>query len=254
VNRSIKLALDVLLGAVVPILVLSYLSGPLGAVPAYLVSALIPVGWVLADLFFITKRFNFITGFLGLNAIVRGLLAFWFVDGVLYALKDTVGGILTVLIFGGSLLMGRPVMRAFAEQSLDPHTPDQEAALEGLFAERPVARSLVWGTALFAAVNAATSAANFLLNLSIVTASFGTAEFNGQVARVNAITRLAIGIPEFLVMGFAIWLVYWALYSRLPHATGERDFWELVRLRKAREASASPGGGTSGTPNRPRNG
>ena len=80
-----------LLGAVAPILVLSYLSDPLGAVPAYLVSALIPVGWVLADLFFLSRRFNFITAFLGLNAIVRGLLAFWFVDGALYAFKDTVG-------------------------------------------------------------------------------------------------------------------------------------------------------------------
>ncbi len=57
--------------------------------PAYLLSALIPVGWVLADLFLLSKRFNFITAFLGLNAIVRGLLAFWFVDGALYALKDT---------------------------------------------------------------------------------------------------------------------------------------------------------------------
>ncbi|MDQ5819398.1 MAG: hypothetical protein M3334_13665, partial [Actinomycetota bacterium] len=41
INRSLKLALDVLLGAVAPILVLSYLSGPMGAVPAYLLSALI---------------------------------------------------------------------------------------------------------------------------------------------------------------------------------------------------------------------
>ncbi|MDP8951437.1 MAG: hypothetical protein M3N18_04215 [Actinomycetota bacterium] len=52
-SRSAKLALDVLLGAVVPILVVSYLSGPLGAVPAYLISALIPVSWVVVDLFFL---------------------------------------------------------------------------------------------------------------------------------------------------------------------------------------------------------
>src|SRR4028119_599899 len=110
INRSLKLALDVLLGAVVPILVLSYLSDPLGAVPAYLVSALVPVGWVLVDLSFVSRRFNFITAFLGLNAIVRGVLAFWFVDGVLYALKDTVGSILVVLVFGGSLLLGPPLL------------------------------------------------------------------------------------------------------------------------------------------------
>ena len=133
-NRSLKLALDVLLGAVVPILVLSYLSEPLGAIPAYLVSALVPVGWVVADLLFITKRLNFITAFLGLNALVRGLLAFWFVDGVLFALKDSAGSAVTVSVLGGSLLLGRPALRAFTEQGLDPRTPEQVSALHGLFA------------------------------------------------------------------------------------------------------------------------
>src|SRR4028119_1803903 len=141
INRSLKLALDVLLGAVAPILVLSYLSGPLGAVPAYLISALIPVAWVLADLFLVSRRFNFITAFLGLSAIVRGLLAFWFVDGALYALKDTVGSILIVLVLGGSLLLGHPLLGAFVAQALDPRTPEQESSLERLFAARPGRRA-----------------------------------------------------------------------------------------------------------------
>ncbi len=241
-NRSLKLALDILLGAVVPILVLSYLSGPLGAVPAYLISALVPVGWVAADLFFVTKRLNFITAFLGLNAVVRGLLAFWFVDGALFALKDSAGSAVTMVVFAGSLLLGRPAVRAFAEQSLDPRTPEQESALHGLFAERAVARALVWGTAMLALVHAAAGAANFLLNLSIVTAPFATAEFNAQVAKVNALTRLALGIPEALATALAIWLVFRALYSRLPGAPGEQGFWELVGRREAlRESRGGPG-------------
>ena len=143
--------------------------------PAYLLSALIPVGWVLADLFFLSRRFNFITAFLGLNAIVRGLLAFWFVDGaLLYALKDTVGSILIVLVLGGSLLWGHPLLGAFVAQALDPRTPEQEASLERLFAERPVARTLLISTAGIALLNAATAAINFVLNLWIVTAPFGT--------------------------------------------------------------------------------
>jgi hypothetical protein len=225
----------VLLGAVVPILVLSYLSDPLGAVPAYLLSALIPVGWVLADLFFLSRRFNFITAFLGLNAIVRGLLAFWFVDGVLYAFKDTVGGILIVLVFGGSLLLGHPLLGAFVAQALDPRTPEQEASLERLFAERPVARTLLISTAGLALLNAVTAAINFVLNLWIVTAPFGTVEFNSQVARVNALTRLTLSVPEFVAMGLAIWWViyslYSRLYSRLPDVGGRRDFWELVEAQ-----------------------
>jgi hypothetical protein len=226
------------MGAVVPILVLSYLTDDFGAVPAYVVSALIPVGWVLLDLFFVTKRFNYITGFLGLSAIVRGLLAFWFVDGTLYALKDSVGGILTTLVFGGSLVVGRPLVGAFVAQGLDPRTREQENSLDHLFAEHPVARTLRVSTAMLALLNAATSFANFLLNLWIVTAPFGTGEFNSQVARVNAITRLALGIPEFLAVGFAIWWVIYSLhsrlYSRLPGGIGKRDFWELVKMREKR--------------------
>ncbi len=239
-SRPVKLAVDVLLGAVVPILVLSYLSEPLGAVPAYLISALVPVGWVVADLLFITKRLNFITAFLGLNALVRGLLAFWFVDGALFALKDSAGSAVTVLILGGSLLLGRPALRAFAEQGLDPRTPQQESALHSLFAERPVVRSLVVGTAMLTLVHAAAGTANFLLNLSIVTAPFGTDEFNAQVAKVNAVTRVAIGLPEGLATGFAIWLVFRALHSLLPGVPGEDGFWELVGRREGKGATGSP--------------
>ena len=68
-----------------------------------------------------------------------------------------------------------------------------------------------------------------------MTAPFGTAEFNSQVARVNAITRITLGIPEFLVMGLAIWFViyslYSRLYSRLPGVAGQRSFWELMEAQ-----------------------
>jgi len=232
-SRSTKLMLDILLGAVVPILILSYLSDSLGNVPAYLLAALIPVAWVFVDLFFITRRLNFITGFLGLNAVVRGLLAFWFVDGALYAFKDTVGAILAVGIFGGSLFVGRPVVRAFAEQSLDPRTPEQESALGRLFEERPVARSLFWGTGVLALGFAATGLANFFLNIWIVTAPFGVDAFNDQVARVNAITRVALTIPEFAAWGVAFALIYHAIHSRLPQAAGNQTFWDLVAQREA---------------------
>ncbi len=224
------------MGAVVPILVLSYLSDSLGAVPAYLISALIPVGWVLVDLLFVTRRFNFITGFLGLSAIVRGLLAFWFVDGTLYAFKDSVGGLLTALVFAGSLVVGRPLVGAFVAQGLDPRTPEQETSLERLFAERPVTRTLWVSTVMLALLNVATSVANFVFNLWIVTAPFGTGEFNLQVAQVNAITRLVLGIPEFLAVGFAIWWIIYVLhsrlYSQLPDGIGKRDFWDLVKVRE----------------------
>ena len=82
-----KLALDIVMGAVVPILILNNLTKPLGAPVAYVLAALVPVTYVLVDTFFISRRFNVITSYVALSAIMNGILAFWFVDGALYALN-----------------------------------------------------------------------------------------------------------------------------------------------------------------------
>jgi hypothetical protein len=83
-----------------------------------------------------------------------------------------------------------------------------------------------------------------VLNLWIVSAPFGTREFNSQVARVNALTRLTLGVPEFLLMGVAIWWVIYSLhsrlYSRLTDVGGRRDFWELVEAQGSRLPSFLP--------------
>jgi hypothetical protein len=73
------------------------------------------------------------------------------------------------LVFGGSLLAGRPLLGAFVAQVLDPRTPGQEASLERLFSERHVAKILLVSTAMVASLNAVTALINFLLNLWIVT-------------------------------------------------------------------------------------
>jgi hypothetical protein len=68
-----------------------------------------------------------------------------------------------------------------------------------------------------------------------VGAPFGTGEFNSRAARVNALTRLTLGVPEFLAMGLMIWWVIYALHSRphsrLPGVGGRRGFWELVEAQ-----------------------
>ena len=232
-SRSLKLGLDFLFGLIVPIIILSRFSDELGNVTAYVVSALVPVTWVAVDLLFITKRFNFITSFLGLNAVVRGILAFWFVDGMAYAFKDSVPSLLWVVVFGASLAFGRPLISAFLEQSFDPRTPDQERSLRNLFDERPVRRALWLGTLAMVLISVVTGVANFFLNLAIVTAGFGTGAFNAQVAESNAIARFAISIPETLVLMVVVGLALRTVYARLPGDPGDKDFWELMELRQA---------------------
>jgi hypothetical protein len=243
-NRTLKIGLDIIMGAVIPILILRYLSEPLGTVTAYVTAALVPVGWVFIDLVFITRRFNFITSYVGLFAVVNGLLAFWFVDGLLYAFKDSIGFILTVSLFGGSLLIGRPFIKYFVIQGLNPDTSEREQALLHLLHEPPVYGAIVRGSLIIAGVNLLTGLTNFLLNLFIVTASFGTTLFNEQVATVNAITRLVLNIPEALGMGVAIWLSISRLYQQLSctidEGVTESELWELIERHAETSSQDSP--------------
>lgn len=238
-SRSLKLGLDFLFGLIIPIIILSRFSDELGNITAYVVSALVPVAWVAVDLFFITKRFNFITSFLGLNAVVRGALAFWFVDGVAYAFKDSTPSLLWVVVFGASLVFGRPLISAFLEQTFDPRTPEQERSIRELFDERPVRRALWRGTLAMVILSVITGVANFFLNLWIVTAEFGTEAFNLQVAEANAIARFAIAIPETLALMVVIGLALKVIYARLPGDPKDKDFWEQLESRRAGQGEES---------------
>ncbi|HEU5015758.1 MAG TPA: VC0807 family protein [Roseiflexaceae bacterium] len=234
-SRTTKLILDIVIGAVIPILILNNLSKPLGAPTAYVIAALIPVAWVFIDLFAITRRFNFITSYVGLTAVINGALAFWFVDGLRYALKDTAGVFVSVLIFGGSLLVGKPIILYFLKQTLNPDTPKREQSLDELIGAPSVRRSLVLGTVIITIATAITGTINIFLNLTNVTAAFGTDAFNQQVAYVNAISRILYPLLSFVSFGVALWFIYRALYMQLPSEEGksqlESDFWELVELR-----------------------
>ncbi|MEO1094066.1 MAG: VC0807 family protein [Cyanobacteria bacterium J06638_28] len=239
-NRTVKLILDILLGAIVPIFILNNLNEPLGTTNTYVIAALIPVAWILIDLFFVTKRFNFITSYIGAFAIIRGLSAFWFVDGLLFAFKDSVGAIFTVLVFGCSILIRKPMIQYFVVQGMNPNSLKQERSLKDLLEEPRVYGSLVKGTRIVLLTNLMTGVANFCLNLQIVVSDFGTTAFNQQVAQVNAITRIALTIPEFIGIGIAAFFIRRAMFYCLPKEEDkeqdESDFWDLLQLRETQKA------------------
>ncbi|MGD1908576.1 MAG: VC0807 family protein [Leptolyngbyaceae cyanobacterium] len=230
-----KLTLDIIIGAVIPILILNNLNEQLGTVNTYIVAALVPVAWILLDACLITRQFNFITSYVGAFAILRGLLAFWFVDGILFALKDTLGTIFTVIVFGVSILISRPIMHYFLMQGMSPDSPQQKRSLKALLAEPKVYRALVKGTKIILMINLLVGMANFFLNLQIVVAEFGTTAFNQQVAQVNAITQIAFILCELIGAGVAAVLIRRAMFYYLPQEDGkeqdESDFWDLLKLR-----------------------
>ncbi|KAB8140226.1 hypothetical protein F8S13_24710 [Chloroflexia bacterium SDU3-3] len=240
-KQSTKLLLDLFVGAVIPILVLNFLTPRTGAPTAYVVAALIPVAWVFYDLLFLTKKFNFITSYIGLGAIINGVIAFWFVDGLLYAIKDNMSLLVTTIIFAVSALLGKPVFRFFFAQAVNPNTPERERALAELLREPGIPAKLQLATWLVVLANVIAAVINFFLNLNIVVASFGTPEFNSQVAYVNGLTRVVLPIPNLIVVSIGFWIVYRAIFEHLPQDGDtpklESDFWELMRLREESRAA-----------------
>jgi hypothetical protein len=229
-----KLLLDIVMGAVIPVLILNNLTRPLGAPVAYVLAALVPVVYVLIDTLFISKRFNAITTYVALTAIMQGALAFWFVDGWRYALKDTAGLIIGALLFLGSIVIGKPMMKFFATQIFQPDTPAKESALKTLFGKPEVKRGLIAATAMIGLQNVVLGAANFALNINRVTATFGTEQFNSQVAEVNAITRVLFTLVAFGVFAVAFYLTYRAIFKVLPAEENksqfESEFWDLMKM------------------------
>lgn len=91
-------------------------------------------------------------------------------------------------------------------------------------------------------INLLTGIINFFLNLQIVVAEFGTSAFNQQVAQVNAITRIALAIPEFAGFWIAVMLIRRAISYYLPEEEYEEqddsDFWDLLQLRETQKTTA----------------
>lgn len=240
-SKSLKLALDIVIGAVAPVVILKYGTAIIGTLPAYLVAALVPVAWVLLDLLVITRRFNFISSYSGFSAIMRGALAFWYVSGALFAFKDSASYILAVIVFGGSAFLARPITRAIAFQGLGPDTPERERSLDRLMDDPTVLTSLRRSALIIGATNLLCGLVNYGINLRMVVAPFNTPAFNDQVANVNAITRIVLVVPDMLALFWAFSMMYKAMYALLPPENGPGadggDFWMLLAQREAELAA-----------------
>ena len=235
-SKTLKLTLDILIGAVAPVVILKYGTASLGTLNAYLLAALVPVVWVMLDLFVITRRFNFITTYGGLSAVMRGALAFWYVDGALFAFKDSASYLLAFVVFGVTALLGTPVTRSIALQGLGPDTPERERQMDRLLDEPTVRAAMKRAGLLIGVTNLAAGVVNYVINFRMVVAPFNTPSFNDQVANVNAITRLVLVLPDMLALFFAFSMMYKAMYALLPADEGADpdagEFWTLLARRE----------------------
>ncbi|MFC4639152.1 VC0807 family protein [Deinococcus hohokamensis] len=188
-------------------------GGKTGNVRAYLLAALIPVAYVLWD---ILKNRNVSPVALigGAGAIVSGALAFWYVDGVLYAIKDSARMYLTGLLFLISAATSVPLFRVFLDATTIGETPEARATTQRVLRDPAVHRGLVQGTVVFAVMELVQGVINSFVNFQRVTASFGSDDFNTQVAQVNALMRVPGLVLSLAGVFVAIWFVQRAVKAR----------------------------------------
>ncbi|GAA5513731.1 hypothetical protein Dcar01_02476 [Deinococcus carri] len=188
-------------------------GGTAGNVRAYLVAALIPVVYVLTDLF-VNRNVSPVALIGGAGAIVSGALAFWYVDGFWYAIKDSARSYLTGILFLLSAATSVPLFRVFLDAASIGEKPEDRAATGQAMRDPVIHRGLVWGTVAFALVDLIGGVVNSVVNYQRVTAKFGSDAFNAQVAEVNAIMRVPGLLISLLGVGLAIYLVQTAVKRR----------------------------------------
>ncbi|MFN4243345.1 MAG: VC0807 family protein [Tepidisphaerales bacterium] len=229
-----KLALDLTFGAVIPITILSFGTDYLGARPTFVLAGLIPAAYVFWDILFYSKRFNFITSVVAATAVAQGSAALLTVDGWKYALADTSGTIVTFLIFGVSLLLGRPIVNYFVVQVYQPETPEEEDLLWKMLRSKEVHRMMVLATLIILAENLLRGIGNYALNVWRVTAEFGTEEFNLQKRNVDSMTRFIMPVTAMGALFWAFYLVNARVDWWLEPVSGEGGtLYDQIRRRLA---------------------
>lgn len=254
--RVPKTVWDLVFTLLIPILILSpnilgsgisiadqvFGGGTGGNVRAYLLAALIPVAYVLWDLG-VNRNVSPVALIGGAGAIFSGALAFWYVDGFWYAIKDSARAYLTGILFLISAATSVPLFRVFLDAASIGEKPEDRAATQQAMRDPGVHRGLVLGTVVFAVVDLIGGVVNSIVNYVRVTAKFGTDDFNAQIAAVNAVMRVPGLVISLVGVFAAIWFVQRAVKVRFgPEASLLEPAKLAAAMRERGEVRAEPAG------------
>jgi len=241
--RVPKTVWDLVFTLLIPILILSpnilgsgisvadtvFGGGTAGNIRSYLLAALIPVAYVLWDLL-VNRNVSPVALIGGVGAIFSGALAFWYVDGFWYAIKDSARSYLTGILFLISAATSVPLFRVFLDATSIGESPEHRAATAQAMRDPAVHKGLVLGTVVFAVFDLIGGVINSIVNYGRVVAKFGSDAFNAQVAEVNALMRVPSLALSLVGVFAAVWLVQRAVKARYG---AEANLFEPAKLTQA---------------------
>ncbi len=212
-----NLLLNLGLNVVAPALVLSKLSGvdALGPVLALLVALALPLGYGVWD--FVKRRKYNLFSVIGLVSVaLTGGISLLHLPPAYLAVKEAaVPGVLGLAVLL-SLRTRWPLVRGllFNEAVLD--TARIERELTARAATSAFEQVMARATWLLAGSFFLSSALNYLLASTVVTAAAGSVEYNEQLGKLTALSYPVIALPATLVTAGALFY----LFRRLTQLTG----------------------------------
>lgn len=204
-----------------------------------MLAGVIPAVYVVADVLFITKRFNAITTIVAITAVTQGGLAFLKVDGWKYAMQDTAGTAVLFLLYAVMLAFRKPIVAYFIPQVFGPANSKEEHLIWRLLFQPVVYRAVFLGTGILLIECILRGVFNFYINWYRVTAAFETEEFNLQKRNVDAITRIVAPVTNIAALIVAYQMVERAIDEWLePVAEDGGNLFEQVEKRFAWEEAS----------------
>lgn len=210
-----NLWISLLFNVAIPILILSKMSSVLGALNALLAALFFPFAYALYD-FYKRRQANPIS-ILGFSStLIKGLFAFYQVDGFWFAVQEaaipTFLGVFTI----GSVWIKRPLVNYFLYNESVFNVELLNEKLAQNHAEEQFKRlvwqvTLVFGFAFFLG-----GALNYILAIRIIVSRAGTEAFNQELAKMTMLSYVVIVLPKLLITVSGMW---WFIH-KLKKLTG----------------------------------
>ena len=204
--RKENLLLNLVFNLAIPTLVLSKLSGEarLGPALALVVALAFPLGYGVWD--FVQRRKTNLISVIGfVSVLLTGGLGLLKVDGFWFAIKEAAVPLVIAIVVLASMKSKRPLVRSlvYNEQIIDVDRVH----------ERLVERNAVHAFDALLARASYGLAASFLLSAALnfglarylLRSPSGTEAFNGELAKMNALSLPVIAVPSLLVTMFVLW-------------------------------------------------
>jgi len=188
--------LDLVITIIIPLVILTRLSGVLGARGALLAAVALPAGWGVWDLER-QRRVNIYAIIGVISILLTGGIGLLQLNPRWLAVKEAA----VPLALGIAVIASHPtrwsLARGLFETMLNTETI---AALGGLEERKLYERRLVRATYLFAASFFLSAGLNFMLARTIVHSDPGTHAFNAELGRLTALSYPVIVVPSLMLL------------------------------------------------------